>query len=110
MSEFKKVFGHDKLTIREVSMAIAAFEDPLVTPNSRFDKWLKGDKKVLKPSADTLSQAVDTMGRIQLGARFLGSGKRPDRDFPENPDGRPAQAHTAHPAAVERHDQAARAV
>jgi cytochrome c peroxidase len=27
--------------------AIAAFEETLVTPNSRFDKWLKGDKKAL---------------------------------------------------------------
>ena len=27
--------------------AIAAFEETLVTPNSRFDKWLKGDQKAL---------------------------------------------------------------
>ena len=45
--EFKKVFGHDKLTIDEVTSAIAAFEETLVTPNSRFDKWLKGDDKAL---------------------------------------------------------------
>ena len=147
VNEFKKVFGHDKLTIEEVTTAIAAFEDTLVTPNSRFDKWLKGDKKALNQqelagyqlfkvngcvachngpnlggnsfqkmgvvepyktsnpaegrvavtgkdadrfnfkvptlrnveltypyfhdgSADTLSQAVDTMGRIQLGRKF----------------------------------------
>ena len=48
VSEFKKVFGNDKLTIDEVTVAIAAFEETLVTPNSRFDQWLKGDKKVLK--------------------------------------------------------------
>ena len=48
VSEFKKVFGHDKLTIEEVTVAIAAFEETLVTPNSRFDKWLRGDKKALK--------------------------------------------------------------
>lgn len=35
VSEFKKVFGHDKLTIREVSMTIAAFEDTLVTRPTR---------------------------------------------------------------------------
>ena len=49
MSEFKTVFGTDKLTIDEVTTAIAAFEDTLVTPNSRFDQWLKGNKKALKP-------------------------------------------------------------
>ena len=49
VSEFKTVFGSDKLTIDEVTTAIAAFEDTLVTPNSRFDQWLKGNKKALKP-------------------------------------------------------------
>jgi cytochrome c peroxidase len=47
VAEFKTVFGNDKVTIGEVTKAIAAFEETLVTPNSRFDKWLKGDKKAL---------------------------------------------------------------
>jgi len=47
VAEFKTVFGADKVTIDEVTTAIAAFEETLVTPNSRFDKWLRGDKKVL---------------------------------------------------------------
>ena len=47
VSEFKKVFGSDKVDIDKVTTAIAAFEGTLVTPNSRFDKWLKGDKKAL---------------------------------------------------------------
>ncbi|RMX06916.1 cytochrome-c peroxidase [Corticibacter populi] len=147
VNEFKAVFGDDKLSIDEVTTAIAAFEETLVTPNSRFDKWLKGDKKaitedelkgyqlfkesgciachngpnvggnsfqrmgLIEPyqtdnpaegrfavtgddadrfnfkvptlrnveltypyfhdgAADTLSQAVDTMGRLQLGKKF----------------------------------------
>ncbi|ABD86768.1 cytochrome-c peroxidase [Rhodopseudomonas palustris] len=49
VGEFKSVFGNDKVTIEEVTKAIAAFEETLVTPNSRFDKWLKGDKKALTP-------------------------------------------------------------
>ncbi|MDP1652967.1 MAG: cytochrome-c peroxidase [Rhodocyclaceae bacterium] len=47
VAEFKKVFGKDKLDIDQVTLAIAEFEKTLVTPNSRFDKWLKGDKKAL---------------------------------------------------------------
>ena len=147
VAEFKQVFGHDKLTINEVTTAIAAFEETLVTPNARFDKWLKGDKQAINAqelrgyelfkgsgcvachngpnlggtsfqkmglvepyqtdnpaegryavtkndaerfnfkvptlrnveltypyfhdgAADTLAQAVDTMGRIQLGRKF----------------------------------------
>lgn len=46
-AEFKKVFGKDKANIDMVTDAIAAFEETLVTPDSRFDKWLKGDKKAL---------------------------------------------------------------
>ena len=44
---FKRVFGTDKITIDEVTKAIAAFEETLVTPNAPFDKWLRGDKNAL---------------------------------------------------------------
>ncbi|KPG00680.1 cytochrome-c peroxidase [Rhodopseudomonas palustris] len=48
VGEFESVFGKTStLDIDEVTRAIAAFEETLVTPNSRFDKWLKGDKKAL---------------------------------------------------------------
>lgn len=147
VSEFKQVFKKEKIDIDQVTDAIAAFEETLVTPNSRFDKWLKGDQKALTKdelegyklfrdsgcvachngtavggnsfqrmgvveayktnnpaegrmavtgtdadrfnfkvptlrnveltypyfhdgAADTLSEAVDTMGRIQLGKKF----------------------------------------
>src|SRR5690606_7491665 len=45
--EFKQVFGTDKITIDEVTTAIAEFEKTLVTPNSRFDQWLLGNKNAL---------------------------------------------------------------
>ncbi|MCG8047826.1 MAG: cytochrome-c peroxidase [Candidatus Thiodiazotropha endolucinida] len=45
--EFKQVFGSDRITIDEVTQAIAEFEKTLVTPNSRFDQWLLGDKQAL---------------------------------------------------------------
>ncbi|AWK88694.1 cytochrome-c peroxidase [Azospirillum thermophilum] len=47
VAEFKAVFGSDTVDIDQVTKAIAAFEETLVTPNSRFDKWLKGDKTAL---------------------------------------------------------------
>ena len=52
-TEFKKVFGKDGIDIDKITDAIAEFEKTLVTPNSRFDKWLKGDKKAL--TADELA-------------------------------------------------------
>jgi cytochrome c peroxidase len=51
--EFKQVFAKDKITIDEVTAAIAEFEKTLVTPNSRFDQWLLGKKDAL--TADELA-------------------------------------------------------
>jgi cytochrome c peroxidase len=50
VDEFKKVFSKDGITIDEVTQAIAEFEKTLVTPNARFDQWLKGDKAALNES------------------------------------------------------------
>ncbi|CAM5305352.1 cytochrome-c peroxidase [Thauera mechernichensis] len=47
VAEFKGVFGKEQIDMDMVTSAIAAFEETLVTPNSRFDKWLKGDDKAL---------------------------------------------------------------
>ncbi len=47
VEEFKKVFASDKVDIDRITQAIAAFEETLVTPNSRFDRYLKGNKKAL---------------------------------------------------------------
>lgn len=46
-AEFRKVFSKEPLSIDQVTDAIAAFEETLVTPNARFDQWLKGDRKAL---------------------------------------------------------------
>jgi cytochrome c peroxidase len=45
--EFKLVFGTDSINIDLVTQAIAEFEKTLVTPNSRFDQWLLGNKETL---------------------------------------------------------------
>lgn len=46
-AEFSKVFSKEPLTIDQVTDAIAAFEETLVTPNARFDRWLRGERKAL---------------------------------------------------------------
>lgn len=47
VAAFKLVFGTDKVSIDEVTDAIAEFEKTLVTPNSRFDQWLLGNQEAL---------------------------------------------------------------
>ncbi|MDH5552474.1 MAG: cytochrome-c peroxidase [Nitrosomonas sp.] len=46
-AHFEKAFGSDVVDINRVTTAIAAFEETLVTPGSRFDKWLEGNKRAL---------------------------------------------------------------
>jgi cytochrome c peroxidase len=50
VTEFKAAYGKNTISIDEVTDAIAKFEETLITPNSRFDKYLKGDKKALTPT------------------------------------------------------------
>jgi cytochrome c peroxidase len=42
VTEFTRVFGPDCINIDQVTDAIAEFEKTLVTPDSRFDRWLLG--------------------------------------------------------------------
>ena len=45
--EFEALFPGKGVTIDGMTTAMAAFEETLVTPNSRFDKWLGGDDQAL---------------------------------------------------------------
>jgi cytochrome c peroxidase len=47
VTEFGTVFGSPDVNIGRITQAIAAFEETLVTPNSRFDRWLAGDTTAL---------------------------------------------------------------
>lgn len=47
VDEFASVFGNPEVTIDRITTAIAEFEKSLVTPNSPFDQWLKGDADAL---------------------------------------------------------------
>ncbi len=47
VEEFSGVFGQGPIDIDMVTAAIAEFERTLVTPDSRFDLWLKGDDDAL---------------------------------------------------------------
>ena len=44
---FEAAYGDDKVDIKRITDAIAEFERTLVTPNDRFDQWLKGNKDAI---------------------------------------------------------------
>jgi len=44
---FDKAFGENGMTVVNAAKAVAAFERTLITPNSPYDKYVKGDKKAM---------------------------------------------------------------
>ena len=62
--EFKTVFSKDTIDISMVTDAIAAFEETLVTPDAKFDKWLKGNDKALTETELKGYQLFKTSGCI----------------------------------------------
>lgn len=47
VKEFAAIYGDEGITENSITDAIGEFEKTLITPNSRFDKYLKGDKEAL---------------------------------------------------------------
>ncbi len=47
IEEFKAVFGEGPITVQKVADAIAAFERTVVTTDSRFDRYARGDQQAL---------------------------------------------------------------
>lgn len=45
--EFEKAFGKNSMTVENAAKAVAAFERTLITPNSPYDRFVKGDKTAL---------------------------------------------------------------
>jgi cytochrome c peroxidase len=44
---FDNAFGKDSMTVDNAAKAVAAFERTLITPNSPYDKYVKGDKNAM---------------------------------------------------------------
>ena len=53
VGEFAALYGSEDITQNSITDAIAEFEKTLITPNSRFDQYLKGDTNAL--SADEIA-------------------------------------------------------
>ena len=48
---FARAFGRERPEYRDVTLALAAFLRTLVTPDSPFDRYLKGDESAMGPKA-----------------------------------------------------------
>lgn len=75
---FKKVYPKDEnpITIDNVAKAIASFERTLLTPNSPFDKYKRGNKKALNAQQLRGMKLVEEVGctSCHTGPNFNGEG------------------------------------
>ena len=91
IEEFKKVFPKDKKpTILNAAKAIAAYERTLITPNSPFDKYMKGNKKAMNAQQIRGMKLVDEIGctSCHTGVNFAGDTKMGEgnyQPFPQIP-------------------------
>lgn len=91
--EFAQVFGgKDPITFDNVVAAIATYERTLVTPDSPYDQYMKGNKKALNPSARAGMKLAQSAGceTCHAGPMFdnpgtpMGTGAY--QKFPSQPD------------------------
>ena len=71
--EFKAVFGEGPITVDQVADAIAAFERTVVTTDSRFDRYARGDHRCPDPTGEAGPrnlQRQGTLHRMPLGPVF----------------------------------------
>lgn len=75
---FKQAFPKEKepMTTQNLAKAIASFERTLVTPNSPFDRYKRGNKKALSKSAIRGMKLVEEIGctSCHTGPNFNGEG------------------------------------
>lgn len=91
--EFSRVFGGENdINIDQIAKAIAAYERTLVTPDSAFDRFIRGDMAALTDQQLRGMVLFESMGCVtcHTGPNFsdasLYSDSQPYRIFPAHPD------------------------
>lgn len=81
---FEAAFGTDKsMTVANAAKAVAAYERTLVTPNSPYDRFVKGDKRALSQQQQRGMQTFAAVGctACHSGAAFNGPSMAPGAGF-----------------------------
>jgi cytochrome c peroxidase len=71
---FDKAFGPGSMNVDNAAKAVAAYERTLITPNSAYDRYVKGDKKAMNEQQVRGMNAFDSIGctACHSGAAFNG--------------------------------------
>jgi cytochrome c peroxidase len=81
---FEKAFGTDNpMTVENAAKAVAAYERTLITPNSAYDRYVKGDKKALSEQQLRGMNSFASVGctACHSGAAFNGPAMSPGSGF-----------------------------
>lgn len=84
VTQFRKVFkGSNPVNIDNIARAIAAYERTLITPDSPFDHYLRGDQNAISPQAKRGMNTVIEVGCITChnGTNFNGPLASPGEGF-----------------------------
>jgi cytochrome c peroxidase len=79
VAQFEKVFGKSGMTIDNLAKAIAAYERTLLTPDSPFDRYLKGNEKAMSAQAIRGMKTVMEVGCVacHTGVNLNGANLEP---------------------------------
>ena len=80
VEQFKTAFGGDKpVSYDNMAKAIAAYERTLITPDSAFDRFIKGDKAALSEQQAKGMKLFETLGcnACHSGSNFAGPTNLP---------------------------------
>ena len=81
---FEKAFeGEGPMTVENAARAVAAYERTLITPNSPYDRYVKGDKKALTEQQIRGMNTFASVGcaTCHSGAAFNGPAMKPGSGF-----------------------------
>jgi len=72
---FEKAFGEKAMNVANAAKAVAAFERTLITPNSPYDKYVKGQHSAMSKQQIRGMNKFDTIGctSCHFGAAFNGN-------------------------------------
>ena len=82
-ANFERAFGKDAMTVDNAARAVAAYERTLITPNSPYDRYVKGDKTALDDAAVRGMNSFAAIGCVgcHSGAAFSGPAMAPGTGF-----------------------------
>ncbi len=77
--QFAQVFASDAVTAEQVAKALAAFIRTLKTPNSAFDRYIRGEESALSPAARRGLMLFNEKGCLacHFGVNFAGPAPGP---------------------------------